>query len=679
MSTTEVVWPASYCLDGDEESLRALAEYGGAEGEARFARAMSAAAPGAGAKVAFDRALVVGLLKEYTGWRERRVERIEPVTDQACRTIITLQIRIPARMVREAVDRATSIVGGADDLTGSQTDPQATALPAADSDIMRGETPFKCVLPMARFPKRALMELSVRDRHGNPVSLLTRRDGAEYSAGFLTFLLSHAGIEEEQFEPLLRILRALIYCMPFDREQEQYCKSIGIVVPLSSPDQIARWVVDRISTRFPHFIAPIDFPWGMWDRTSRALKDYFDYYAEEELPFFYEMHKNPVRNPLILAADYLEYHCHPDGSFAGDMNVQEVLEQFFQDCVILSETVRALASGRHGEEARFLVDEIASFWRTSVAFAQCEVSVEESGTFAIDQLQPFTWVRRSRPADKKPKTSEPKRVRPKRDKKKEKRPGMESVGESRPARDQVKKNKPSEDKAKAIVPPDKKKPASRPGQAQKKYGRSNSMRFDVAIGDARSTHVEIRSSDPANLTIAASRSHIELGEKRLSPLIVFDETSHAPGVQHFYATRERPQVAHVKRNNLEQPAESNLSEEDRQRLLDEESVALRVTFLLRSTLRWLHAGALSFTVLAIVLIGLIAGLRLFGKANTYTGNLAYFLVFLAFALAASLFALFPMREMSPIVTARLEVVKKLQLLSLVVLWAVTIVALIVLA
>jgi len=201
----------------------------------------------------------------------------------------------------------------------------------------------------------------------------------------------------------------------------------------------------------------------------------------------------------------------------------------------------------------------------------------------------------------------------------------------------------------------------------------------VAIGDARSTHVEIRSPDPANLTIAAARSHIELGDKRLSPLSVFDATSHAPGVQHFYATMEYPQVAHVIRNNLEPPAESALSEEDRHRLLDEENVALRVTFSLRSTLRWLHAGALSFTVLAIVLIGLIAGLRLFGKANTYTGNLAYFLVFLAFALAASLFALFPMREMSPMVTARLEVVKKLQLLSLVVLWAVTIVSLIVLA
>ncbi len=680
MSTTEVVWPDSYCLDGDEERLRTLEEKGGAEGEARFARAMSAAATGADAKVAFDSALVVGLLKEYTGWRERRVERIEPVTDQACRTTITLQTRIPGRIVREAVDRAASIVSGAAGPTGSRADLQVTALPAPDSDIMRGDAPLKCILPVARFPKRALMELSVRDRDGNSVSLMTRRDAAEYSADFLAFLLCHADIDEDGFEPLLRILRALIYCMPFGREQEQYCESIGIDVPLSSPEQTARWVVDRIGTRFPHFIAAIDFPWGMWDRAGRALKDYFDYYADQELPYFYEGHKNPVRNPLILAADYLEYHCRPDGSFAKDVKVQEVLEQFFQDCVILAETVRALASGRHGEEARFLVDEIASFWRTSVAFAHCEVSVDESGTFAIDQLQPFTWVRRSRPGEKKPKDRGPKRVRPKTDRTKKDRPGKESARESRPAKDRSKENKPAEDGAKEIVPPDKKKkPASRPGQERNKYSRSNSQRFDVAIGDARSTHVEIRSPDPANLTIAAARSHIELGDKRLGPLSVFDATSHAPGVQHFYATREYPQVAHVIRNNLEPPGESALSEEDRHRLLDEENVALRVTFSLRSTLRWLHAGALTFTVLAIVLVGLIAGLRLFGKANTYTGNLPYFLVFLAFALAASLFALFPMREMSPMVTARLEVVKKLQLLSLVVLWAVTIVSLIVLA
>jgi hypothetical protein len=653
MSTTEVVWPASYCLDGDEEKLRLLAEKGGSEGEARFARAMSAAAPDAGAGQALDSALAVGLLSEYTCWRERRVELIEPVSDRACRTTITLQARIPAKLVREAADRAASIAG----------------VTAAGPEIMSGTAPLKCVLPLARFPKRALMGLSVLDNDGNHVALMTRYDGAAYSGSFLTYLLSQAGIEDDRFQPLQRILRALIYCVPFGREQEEYCRSIGINVPLASTEHIARWAVDRIGTRFPHFIAPIDFPWGMWDRTGRALKEYFDYYADQELPYYYEGHRNPLRSPLMLAADYLEYHCRPDGSFARDVKVQEVLEQFFQDCVVLSETVRALASGRQGEEARFLVDEIASFWRTSVTFARCDVMVDQGAAFVIDQLQPLTWVRRSRPPEKKPKDAGLKRVRPK----------TGPAKEERLAGDRAKFNRPSEDVAKELVLPDRKKTAARSGQPRNKYGKSNSQRFDVAIGDARSTHIEIRSPDPANLTIAAARSHIELGDRRLNPLNVFDATSHAPGVQHFYTTWEYPQVAHMVRNDLEQSAEGALSEEDRRRLLDRENVALRVTFSLRPTLRWLHAGALSFTVLATVLIGLTAGLRLFGKANTYTGNLAYFLVFLSFALAASLFALFPMREMGPHVTARLEVAKKLQLLALAVLWAVTIVSLIVLA
>jgi hypothetical protein len=304
-----------------------------------------------------------------------------------------------------------------------------------------------------------------------------------------------------------------------------------------------------------------------------------------------------------------------------------------------------------------------------VAFARCEVVVGQSAGFAIDQVQPLHWVRSSRSSEQKPEGGKPKRVKPKAGKLREDRPGD----------DRAKENKPADDRAGGIVPRDRKPPTRRSGQAQRKYSASNSQRFEVAIGDARSTHVEIRSPDPANLTVTARRTHIEVGGRRLDPLSIFDATSYAPDVQHLYTTMQYPQVAQVIRNNIEPQAESSLSEEDRHRLLEAENVALRVSFSLRSTLKWLHAGTLSFTILAIGLVGLTAGLRLFGKANTYTGNLAYFLVFLAFALAASLFTLFPLRDSSPLVTARLEVVKKLQLLSLVLLWAVTIVSLIVLA
>ena len=61
MSTTEVVWPSSYCLDGDQEQVRMLAGAGGSDAEEKFAAYLAGALETPGGPEPGQRAIEDGI------------------------------------------------------------------------------------------------------------------------------------------------------------------------------------------------------------------------------------------------------------------------------------------------------------------------------------------------------------------------------------------------------------------------------------------------------------------------------------------------------------------------------------------------------------------------------------------------------------------------------------------
>ena len=73
----------------------------------------------------------------------------------------------------------------------------------------------------------------------------------------------------------------------------------------------------------------------------------------------------------------------------------------------------------------------------------------------------------------------------------------------------------------------------------------------MPIGDARSTHIELVSPDPANVLIDCGRTYIEVGKDRIHPEELFgDASSNASNVQHFYTTKTKSQIEKFRRDRF---------------------------------------------------------------------------------------------------------------------------------
>src|SRR5437868_7658848 len=101
----------------------------------------------------FQTKLAAQLLYSTGKWRYRRVEQIEPLSDDAYESQISLQLVITADQIREA--------GGP-----------------------RRNQPVPVVVPVLGLPKRLLMDFSITCA-GKPLSLLTRYESGAITQRFL--------------------------------------------------------------------------------------------------------------------------------------------------------------------------------------------------------------------------------------------------------------------------------------------------------------------------------------------------------------------------------------------------------------------------------------------------------------------------------------------------------------
>jgi len=109
-------------------------------------------------------AILRSMIDQPQKWRERSVERLEPLSQEQCRRRISIQFRLNETFLEEGVGEAFG-----DDVWQE----------------MRSK-PWRQTIPLARIPKGTLLEFSCRAEDGEAVVVKNHFDGAQLTQGYLT-------------------------------------------------------------------------------------------------------------------------------------------------------------------------------------------------------------------------------------------------------------------------------------------------------------------------------------------------------------------------------------------------------------------------------------------------------------------------------------------------------------
>jgi hypothetical protein len=190
------------------------------------------------------------------------------------------------------------------------------------------------------------------------------------------------------------------------------------------------------------------------------------------------------------------------------------------------------------------------------------------------------------------------------------------------------------------------------------YSRTGSLQFSVPIGDARSTHIELQSPDPANIVLDTGRTYIEIGRDRLHPEALFgDSSSNAQNVQHFYTTKTRKQIDQFKHKKITD--QIRRKEQGRRCWLfkahtqdgitgdvEDYNIHMRAIYTPIKSLRrmyWFSCGFPIASMIAFTIILIIWGIHVFNIPSI-----------LGLGFSPALITVLSLRERVPIISVRME-------------------------
>jgi hypothetical protein len=520
----------------------------------------------------FNRSLITLLLRDYLLWREREVIYIHPVNEQSFEGIVSLQLCIPPSLVKEAYDLSLKAIK---EMVFEDRIKNVLAHMFEDrvQDATGKGNPIRCILPFLSLPKRVLMSFTVRDQNDRPLNLLTRYESVSYTCDFIHFLMPASkatdGADRDAF---LRIAQALIYSQPkvIEDEMRQYLGNARhpdkANIPIFSSDIIAEWALRRISSHYPNATEELgadDVMPDCGEQSKRLVEEKAD-----ELPYGWLGSLNPVFNPSLLAFDYAKYHLAEREPSSGEL--KHVLERFKKDCETF---ISCVSQYTHTDAGKAFIKDLCRFAYNYIAYIPLDLTVDRCFTVKCEQLTPL------------------KHFPPRSDNK--------SLLEA--ARYKWKELC-SASREYSCLYADILAKWFKVGR--RRYTKVNSQRYDLIVGDARSTHIEIISPDPANIINDMERSFVEIGEQRINPSEIFGNiSSYAPHVLHFYTSKGRRQISEIIKRECEKSRRAGkLSKKEASEIIDRESLSVYIIYTLPRHLKWFFRIPALINFAAIVLM-----------------------------------------------------------------------------
>lgn len=231
------------------------------------------------------------MIDDFQPWRERSVQRLEPLTTRDCRLHLSMQFRLTTEYL-ENVERKL----------------RARGIAAA-----RPEGPWTQLVPLARFGKGVLPEFSARLESGAPAKIMNHFDGTVHTRRFL--LMHFQEMRERIRDPpwpeteATRVERSVetYFHLVAGSDPDRVARARGGFDP-TDEDRFAAWLHEQVRESVQDARTPpspdvvrrlLDHMWGVY-------KDLGAF--EERLPnLMHDALGDPVRNPVLLLRDYARF------------------------------------------------------------------------------------------------------------------------------------------------------------------------------------------------------------------------------------------------------------------------------------------------------------------------------------------------------------------------------------
>lgn len=460
------------------------------------------------------------LLANPYDWRERRVDSIAPQDPGHYRQRTSIQFRVDPLVIEGAVDRVHELLrdvlhdfnpGNPGAVPQSLQDPRALedALQrlqgVKDLDSLWGQE-ATLLVPLLTLPKKLLMNFNLVDHRDESVPLLNRFSNSSVATYYLwsrnLIPTEDAPLSPQTLVLLNPVIRALCFCIPDGVLHESNFRSDDLVLDpdmtteeslSAATDQMCEFLVKRIQLQRRSPDDPIEDV----EATIRECRPRVAELLRRGRSLFQALGhqltwaqvkewRDPITNPLLLFPDHVkllreERETIPPRSLTDKLNTfARFSEEFISAVERLSD--RAVSSDEPDERRRCrnALLGLTRFSHSWVAFAEMRLPVGEPMLAKLEQTLPIGW--------------------------------REDVGRWKK------------------------------GTAGSGAWSGLRQTYDIQLGDAHATHIEVTSPDSSAIGLAPKKTRVAFG-----PLVVKEpeqvrsifgiEYSESKELQTFYTTK----------------------------------------------------------------------------------------------------------------------------------------------
>jgi hypothetical protein len=463
------------------------------------------------------RELASWLLAASHDWRDRVVETIVPLDADYYADRVSLQFTVRPRDVQSVFDVVGTAILPRVLPDSSLLAEFRNAFPAPKAEPSWQGQPLRCPVPLFTFPKRLLLNPETYDGHGHRVTLLTRERNAVLLASHLSGILRSVGggVLGHFSHRVTDVLHTLAFSIPD-----------GILTPDGGPLAALPGGVDLTTSDIDQAASDLmDYiGLGLSIGEAAALKrrltrDVIAHLLREGLALAPSMERyrwtaasglrEPLLNPLLLLPDQIKIQRQALGD-AFDV-IGEVTRYMSQGHVLLRRILpsllatarqRGTSSDQAGELRAALADgvlaDLARFSHVWVAYADLEVRLGEPMLIKFAQITPLS-----------------------------RRAG--ALGVLRGVTPLRVASRVAISRVKLAIP-----------------GFGIAHRYDLRVGDAAATHVDVASPDSSAVRIVGARTRVEFGRafklKRSKVRALFGITQVGEERISLYTTKTRDEL-----------------------------------------------------------------------------------------------------------------------------------------